>query len=345
MSISNCWSDRRHLLGPLTVWWPVQEEMISFSPYHQKKPITALLILTSACLVLHVLLHAFFPSDINIMGQQNSKLGGRMSEVSFLTWNIWFGHYKMPERMAALGQVVDQVRPDVIALQEVTRESIALIERQSWYQRYNLVPSDISSEGNYFVVILSVFPVQSWKSHTFQNSRMGRKLITAKIEVENKLVINVGTSHLESLSPNTQQREIQLRESLGILSQADNSCLMGDMNLEDNVDGDIILPYPWFDSWLSLHGEKRGYTWNPTINTMIKDLDPNANRRFDRVLCKLPDFKVKRMVIVGDHPTTSGIFPSDHFGLFTVLGRVRKYSRKLAPSAHQQQLQFRRPLS
>lgn len=303
------------------------------------KPFSALLILTLVLVVLRIML--------NTMGQSNTALqNAELRKVALLSWNIWFGNFKMAERMTVLGEIIDRMRPDIIALQEVTRGSIALLKNQSWYHRYNSIPSDITKESTYFVVILSVFPVQSWKSYPFRNSLMNRKLVTVKLDINNHIFLSVGTSHLESLGPHTRQREEQLKEAVKVLSESDNACLMGDLNLEKKFDGEIVLPYPWFDSWLSLPGnsEKNGYTWEPAVNTMMKD-SPGTPQRFDRVFCKLSDFRVEKMIILGKKPGKDGVFPSDHFGLYTQL-ETKKRKKQFYQQAHggvQKHLEFIRP--
>ena len=121
-------------------------------------------------------------------------------------------------------------------------------------------------------------------------------------------------------------RELQLQESLKVLSRYENVCVMGDMNIEDKVDGDIVLPSPWIDAWLSLPGntDSNGLTWDRSKTPFASVLKRTVNAtsyqaRLDRVLCRLSDFKVKEMRVVGDKLTKSGILPSDHFGVFAVI--------------------------
>jgi len=127
---------------------------------------------------------------------------------------------------------------------------------------------------------------------------------------------------------------------------------MGDLNIEDKVDGDIVLPSPWIDAWLSLPGntDSNGLTYDRSKNPFAPVLKRTVNAtsykaRLDRVLCKLSDFKVKEMRVVGDKLTKSGILPSDHFGVFTVLSATAETTRHRNRETDQEveEVYFRRP--
>ena len=142
------------------------------------------------------------------------------------------------------------------------------------------------------------------------------------------------------------------RSALKVLSPYDNVCVMGDLNIEDKVDGDIVLPFPWIDAWLSLPGntDHNGLTWDRSKTPFSSVLKRTVNAtsykaRLDRVLCKLSDFKVKEMRIVGDKLTKSGILPSDHFGLFTVLELSLNSGRRhnMNSQTTEREVYFRRP--
>ncbi|CAH3162692.1 unnamed protein product [Porites evermanni] len=246
-----------------------------------------------------------------------------------LTYNIWFSAEKMRERMEALGQIVEDLQPDILVFQEVTRENLAILEEQTWFSRYRLIPSGVKMQEKprHFVIILIVYAVEKWFIHPFVNSPRMRKLVVAQTRsaVSPGLEFVVAGTHLVHAEENTIQREQQLKESLKILSPYENVCVMGDMNIEDKVDGDIVLPSPWIDAWLSLPGntDSNGLTYDRSKTPFAPLLKRTVNAttykaRLDRVLCKLSDFKVKEMRVVGEKLAKSGIRPSDHFGVFTV---------------------------
>ena len=188
---------------------------------------------------------------------------GTQRQISLLSWNIWYPSVKMRERMEALGQIVQELEPDILALQEVTQENLALLRNQPWFSRYHLIPPDISNEVDHSVVILSVYTVDKWFPHPFKKAPYtNRKIITAELKntVSSPRFV-VGVTHLVHARQNTLQRELQLKETLQVLSPYDNVCVMGDMNIQSGrtlVDGVVVLPSSWIDAWLSLPGNTDG---------------------------------------------------------------------------------------
>ena len=89
---------------------------------------------------------------------------------------------------------------------------------------------------------------------------------------------------------------------------------------------------PWIDAWLSIPGNthSKGYTisQNTSPFASVRGRNGTASGRLDRVLCKLSDFEVKYARVVGDKLTNSGILPSDHFGVFTVIRPLKKANKK-----------------
>jgi len=289
----------------------------------------------------------------------NLVLGSAKSiEIRMLTYNIWFSDEKMRERMDALGEIVEDLEPDLLTFQEVTLDNLAILQEQRWISRYHLVPPNAAQEGKrHFVVILSSYPVERWQVYQLKNSpRSNRTLVVAETKssvssVGVKFVI--ATTHLRHSGYNTRIREQQLKETFKIISAYDNVCVMGDLNIEDKVDGDVVLPSPWIDAWLSIPGntDSNGFTWDRSKTPFASVLESTLNAtsyqaRLDRVLCKLPDFKVKEMRIVGDKVTKAGILASDHFGLFTIIELAERTEHKLDNSKMSQtesEVYFNRP--
>jgi len=292
----------------------------------------------------------------NISFGINSVLGSTKSmEIKMLTYNIWFSDEKMRERMEALGEIVEDLEPDLLAFQEVTHENLAILQKQRWFSRRHMVPPNVAQEGKWhFVVILSSYPVERWQVYQLKNSNRTLVLAETKSSISSVGVnFVIATTHLKHSGYNTRIREEQLKESLNIISAYDNVCVMGDLNIEDKVDGDVILPSPWIDAWLSMPGntDSNGYTWDRSKTPFASVLKRTVNAtsyqaRLDRVLCKLPDFKVTEMRVVGDKVTKSGILPSDHFGLFTIIELAEKTEHKHDNSKNLQtesEVYFNRP--
>lgn len=307
-------------------------------------------------IVFMVLLYAWLPTD-----QQTSPVQVvYYNACSLFTLNIWFGNFKTEQRMKLLGSTIELLRPSIITFQEVTSKNLAYLKQQSWFSNYYMVPDEIPRDQGYFVIILSTYPVVNWRTIPFKNSRMSRNLLLAELKAQinvnreysrqkswfffspepiKHVYFTIATSHLESMAYSSIEREKQLAQSIRILNEYDDVCLMGDLNLEDKVDGEIQLPNPWIDAWLSVKNNSNlnGFTWDPHINTNIHLSEPDSTKdRFDRVVCKLLNFAVESIEITGKKPV-DGLFFSDHFALYTKLKfgpgematQYPKYNRKL----------------
>ncbi|XP_078361396.1 5'-tyrosyl-DNA phosphodiesterase-like [Oculina patagonica] len=306
--------------------------MASFTVPRARGPLLVISVVVIVLLILRAFMNVRFGGSA-AFGNTRSK------EISMLTYNIWLDTEKMRERMEALGQIVEDLEPDLLTFQEVTLENLAVLQEQRWFSRYRLIPPDAvkrlqEGPSKHCVVILSSYPVDKWQVYPFKSSPRNRKLVVAETEstVSSKSVkFVIAATHLDYAIKDTKVREAELRESFHIFSGYDNVCAMGDLNIHDKVDGDIVLPSPWIDAWLSIPGntDSNGYTWDRSKTPFTSVLRRTVNAtsyqvRLDRVLCKLSDFKVKDMRIVGNKVTKSGILPSDHFGLFTVLELAEK---------------------
>jgi len=271
-----------------------------------------------------------------------------------LTYNIWRSAEMMRERIEALGQIVEDIEPDILVLQEVTLENLAVLREQRWFSRYLLIPPDVTKQGTISLeIILSSYPVDKWFISPYKNSPRKRKLVVAETKhaVLSSVKFVIAGTHLVHAGENTRFRELQLKEALQVLTPYENVCVMGDLNIEDKVDGDVVLPSPWIDAWLSFPGntDSNGLTWDrsktPFASVLTRTVNATSYQaRLDRVLCRLSDFKVKEMRIVGDKLTKTGILPSDHFGLFTVIElSVNTGDEQDKNSQTKQEVYFRRP--
>ena len=310
-------------------------------------PLLILVILIVVVFVLRAFLS--IPS-----GGSTFKRNGSRSQISMLTYNIWRSAEMMRERIEALGQIVEDLEPDILVLQEVTLENLAVLREQRWFSRYLLIPPDVTKQGTISLeIILSSYPVDKWFISPYKNSPRKRKLVVAETKnaVLSSVKFVIAGTHLVHAGENTRFRELQLKEALQVLTPYENVCVMGDLNIEDKVDGDVLLPSPWTDAWLSLPGntDSNGLTWDrsktPFASVLTRTVNATSYQaRLDRVLCRLSDFKVKEMRIVGDKLTKTGILPSDHFGLFTVIElSVNTGDEQDKNSQTKQEVYFRRP--
>lgn len=175
---------------------------------------------------------------------------------------------------------------------------------------------------------------------------MGRELCFAEIEVAKDLRLVVATSHLESPCPGppkwdqmfTKERVDQAKAAIKLLQQNPNVIFCGDMNWDDKLDGPFPLPEGWIDAWTELRPGEIGYTYDTKSNEMLTG-NKSLQKRLDRFLCSLRDFKINKIEMIGKDPIpclfyckekkvrgevkklTLPVLPSDHYGLLLEIRR------------------------
>lgn len=164
----------------------------------------------------------------------------------------------------------------------------------------------------------------------FDNSTTGRGLCIADIDAGAKRLI-AATCHLkrpDDSSKTSEERVGQAKRALISLSKFPNVVFGGDMNWNESSDGQFPLLGGWYDAWSVLRPEEDGYTYDTNSNPMLKHTAP-LQARLDRFVCKLKDFEVEKIEMIGTKAirgiyfTHNGqrlpILPSDHYGLILTI--------------------------
>lgn len=250
--------------------------------------------------------------------------------IKIMSYNVWFREdVEVHERMAAIGQLIEEHNPDIIFFQEVTPNIYGIFQSSNWWRIYRCsVPPEKAITRRYFCMLLSKLPVKRFICKPFQNSNMGRELCVAEIDAGMHKNLFVATSHLESPTPpemNSIKRVAQAKEALSLLDSAPNVVFGGDMNWDEVTDGPFPLGSGWQDAWCVLRPGENGWTFDTRSNGMLKGNRP-LWKRLDRFVCKLQDFRMERIDMIGrdaipgiSYYNIKGkelpVLPSDHYGL------------------------------
>ncbi|XP_057997230.1 uncharacterized protein LOC110670593 isoform X2 [Hevea brasiliensis] len=272
-----------------------------------------------------------------------------LSSIKILSYNVWFREdLELNERMKALGDLIQLHSPDVICFQEVTPNIYDVFRQSSWWKAYQCsVANEMAYLRRYFCMQLCKLPVKSFNSRPFNNSVMGRQLCFVELEVQPNKPLVVATSHLESPCPApptwdqmfSKERVDQVTEATDFLKKNPNVIFGGDMNWDDELDGQFPLPDGWVDAWTELRPGDNGWTYDTMSNRMLSG-NRTLQKRLDRFVCNLRDFRISKIEMIGMEaiPGLSHIkekkvskevmmlklpvFPSDHYGLLlTISGR------------------------
>uniref|UniRef100_J3KVA5 RanBP2-type domain-containing protein n=1 Tax=Oryza brachyantha TaxID=4533 RepID=J3KVA5_ORYBR len=262
-----------------------------------------------------------------------------------MTYNVWFREdLELRRRMDALGDLIKNHNPDLICFQEVTPNIYLLLQKSDWWQEYQCsLSNNMATQRPYYCMQMSKLPVEYFDCTPFSNSIMGRELSVAHVNTGGAVKLVLATSHLESPCPGppswdqmySKERVAQANESLKILGSFRNAIFCGDMNWDEKGDGPFPLPDGWTDAWVQLKPDDDGWTYDTKANSMLS-ANRKMQKRLDRFLCKLADFKIDSIQMIGKdaipgvtyfkekkvrkevHKLELPVLPSDHFGL--VLG-------------------------
>ncbi|KAE8686670.1 glucan endo-1,3-beta-glucosidase 1-like [Hibiscus syriacus] len=148
---------------------------------------------------------------------------------------------------------------------------------------------------------------------------MGQELCMTEVEVLGGEILVVATSHLESPCPSPPKWD-----------------QMGDMNWDDKLDSQFPFPDGWIDPWRELRPAEDGFTYDTKSNHMLSG-NRSLRKRLDRFICKMKDFKVSGVEMIGMEPIPGlsytkeksyrqekkllelPVLPNDHYGLLLTI--------------------------
>eukprot|EP01133_Synstelium_polycarpum_P016894 gene16894-20088_t len=170
--------------------------------------------------------------------------------------------------------------PTIVCLQEVTPMFLDLLATQAWVKDNYLI-SDCGQSDTVFpygVVILTLRSALMLRSMTFYPlpSSQGRRMLTARFELNSGALMSVSTVHLESLNRNCDARIKQLQVISGLMQEFSStdsaSFLVGDFNFgaKSIENGEAVLGR-YTDVWDLIQGaDDQGITCIKKNERMIK---------------------------------------------------------------------------
>jgi tyrosyl-DNA phosphodiesterase 2 len=236
--------------------------------------------------------------------------------LTVATFNIWFDSHHAEQRYLATAEILRQLAPDVVALQEVTPAALDVFLSRQWVRDEYLHTSVVGGEaGNYGMLMLSRIPLARI-TYSRLPTRQSRGFLEAELAVGGGRQV-VCCLHLDSGKSSARLRGWQLRRVFRALTSAESAVLLGDFNMRDAEDKRITAPY--CDVWPTLRPDDAGYTEDTSINLMRLDAKNKTRQvRFDRVLLKGNHWRPASIELLGTKPISlelPRVFPSDHFGV------------------------------
>ena len=257
------------------------------------------------------------------------------NDLIFLTWNIDGLHSdNLSIRTEAVCKQINDTKADVVFLQEVVSASEAII-RSRMEPEYNVFTGQLwkGIPAKYYTVILtrkSTVSLESKKTLDYDNSRMNRNMLTAKVQV-NGVRINMINTHLESTAGFQIERMAQFDRCLKFANECPEHepvIIAGDLNMRDReLQAAGGIPPGFYDVWEATGSRQEWeYTWDMGRNDSIPDIQKLARIprcRFDRIIIRETkpvgiltpsDFRL----IGFQRLQPSFCFASDHWGLKSI---------------------------
>lgn len=225
------------------------------------------------------------------------------------TWNVWFDKHCREERFVGLLEILRRREPAIMAFQEVTLPFVRALQDSDWLRSGYWVSA--LDPNNLGTVLVSRFEPKSlgWVELP---GKMGRRLLVADFAGG----LRVGVVHLESLA-NEAIRQEQLATAFATLKGSPGSILLGDFNFSDGSPEARALSPDFLDAWAAAHPGDPGYTRDTLVNSMARSGRESKRQRLDRIL--LRGLTLDSIEMIGLSPLREGMYPSDHFGLFSRL--------------------------
>lgn len=189
---------------------------------------------------------------------------GETNEViTFMSLNLWNDRFRMEHRFVKFCEVVTNIEPDIICLQEVNQLILQKLLQQEWTKSYFKSTNKIHPNRPCGELILSKFPILKKESFPFNNTLTQQHVHVAHIQIplnyfQSKLSIEndmecmsfpVITTQLEKLKGFGDIRKQQLMDLFGMVSKLSTSFLLVDTNITDDQSDSVTIPEGWNDAY------------------------------------------------------------------------------------------------
>lgn len=202
-------------------------------------------------------------------------------EFTFVTYNIDGRKIQRDERLRAFLEKIKSNQPDIVVVQEGTRLTYEKLLREMGLMGYKRQLLDIMNSREYGELIFSKFPISRGNYLHFRKTSENRGISYLKINLEDFRIPNEkeGTHEPYSLWICTSQFDEQ--QALSRMQINNFPILMRHFPKEDIVifggdtrileyQKDLSEPEGWYDSWYEAGNEVSKYTYDSSINFLVK---------------------------------------------------------------------------
>jgi endonuclease/exonuclease/phosphatase family metal-dependent hydrolase len=238
--------------------------------------------------------------------------------LTVMTLNLW-GHNRWRSRRWAVVDWINEIAPDLMALQEVVVRPIGM-RQSSWIARRTGMtatfgPTKPIRGGQFGNAVLSRLPVRDSRCQPLTDASSGnepRAILTVDVDASGRQ-ISFCSTHLSWRPEEGWIRERQVRDIADAVTAtpADVTILCGDFNATpDSPEIGFVRGLGLVDAYAAPRPGERGHTWSNT--NPFAATEGLSDRRIDYV------FVSGGRVVSSDvvcNQTRRGVWPTDHFGV------------------------------
>lgn len=193
---------------------------------------------------------------------------GKGWPVRVMTYNIHNG-FNTAGRLdpEAIARVIEQARPDIVALQEVARGWYidGSVDLAMWLSRrlqmpYVFGPTADCVWGN---ALLSRYPITEWKNVPLppRHLALKRGFLWARIDIGGGEELLIIATHLHHIEHDSAIRQLQMPELVKFWNQRPRTILLGDLNATPDTPEIAILRQAGLRDAFAIAGTGPGFTW------------------------------------------------------------------------------------
>lgn len=240
--------------------------------------------------------------------------------VKVVTLNLYHDKDEWPKRRVQIAEKLRQLRPDVIALQEVLQHE-TLTNQARWlaaqldYQWYFVSTDPVGSPRRYGNAILTRHPILRRGQKSLQPLDDSRTAAFVRIDLDGRS-LNVYATHLHWTDQGGAIRSRQVADLMQYIDQTSEnipSLVAGDFNSTADSPELAALRERFVDIYGDLHPDA------DTASSSTLNLKYFAPKRIDHVFFPRDAFTPVSATLLFDRPDARGIWASDHFGLLAEL--------------------------
>jgi len=248
------------------------------------------------------------------------QAGASEKTVKVVTLNLYHDKDEWPKRRVQIVEKLRQLRPDVIALQEVLQHE-TLTNQAEWlaaqldYQWYFVSTDPVDNPRRYGNAILTRHPIFRRGQKSLQPLDDSRTAGFVRLDLDGRL-LNVYATHLHWTDQGGAIRSRQVADLMRYLEETSEnipSLVAGDFNSTADSPELAALRERFVDIYGNRHPEA------DTVSSSTLNLKYFAPKRIDHIFFERGAFTPVSATLLFDRPDAQGVWASDHFGLFSEL--------------------------